>query len=86
MTNTPEDVGREPPDRSALDNGACQGLQMPPEPIEDQEVALVNAVASVVLDWFGEPQHWFRGCSESAAQIIGCHVLSKFLKEMSETR
>lgn len=49
---------------------------LPPAPEGDSERAIVDAIAEAVRDWFGEPQKWFRGCSESEAQIVGRQSLA----------
>jgi hypothetical protein len=50
-------------------------LDLPPEPKDDVERILTDAVATVVLNWFKELEHWFRGCSVSEANLISREVL-----------
>lgn len=81
MTNMAHDVGCEL--RAKLASLSSQNLNMPPEPVGERELALVEAIANVVRDWFGEPQSWFRGCSESEARLVGRDVLALLREHQS---
>ena len=69
MTNVAQDVGCGSRDRSA------GKIRLPPSPQGEGERVLVAAIARVVHESFGQSEKWFRGVSETEAEMIACEAL-----------
>lgn len=68
-----------------MPNNQPPEFNLPPEPTTPFERALVKAIASRVLEQFGQDEKWFMGCDEIGADLLARSALRAAKRDLAES-